>query len=147
MKNPSDAEIEAAERRIEKAERDLASGKKRAKAAIVDFLVKPVTLLGIGIAACALGYYAFKKPPPVPDDWRAKLSKMTRGWIPQRAPTQAETAATAAASTGIMGIVVALAMKYATSQLPGIGYRLLEQSLRKRGAFTPSSDGKTVTLH
>ncbi len=148
MKSPSDAEIEAAERRLEQARRDLKAGKARSKAAFVDFMVRPATLAGIAVAAGALGYYLFKPPPAVPDDWRSRLSKWTHGWIPQRpATTRKEAAATSAATSGIMGIIVSLAMNYATKQLPAVGYRMLEQALRKRGAFTPSADGRSVTLH
>ena len=151
LKPPSDEEIRAAELRLQQAERDLSEGKKRAKAAVVDFVVKPATLLGIAAVAGVAGYMIFRKPKvvEVPDDWRARLSKWTKGLVPPRAPTQTETAVTTAATTtGVMGIIIALAMRYATRQLPGIGLRLFNEAMRKRGAYgTRVPPRPTPTLH
>lgn len=149
LKPPSDEEIRAAELRLQQAERDLSEGRKRARAALLDFAVHPVTLLGIAVAAGVAGYLLFKPPPVVPEDWRSRLTKWTKGLVPPRAPTKAETAATTAATTtGVMGIIVALAMKYATKQLPGIGFKLFNQAMRKRGAYgTPVPARAVTTLH
>ena len=148
LQRPTDEEIRTAELRLQQAERDLSEGSKRAKSAALDVAVHPVTLLAIAVAAGVAGYMLFKRPPVVPEDWRSRLTKWTKGLVPPRAPTQAETAATTAATTtGVMGIIVALAMKYATRQLPGIGFKLLNQAMRKRGAFgtrVPARSGTTL---
>ena len=125
MRGPTDAEIKSAEERLMRARREVLARSLRVKIAGRAALVKPVTLLGVAGAAGIAGYLMFRRPVAV---------EVPR-WSFRRQPTTASTATTAAASTSIAGLVVAFAMRYAMQRLPGIGIKLVEDTLRKRGMW------------
>lgn len=137
MKRPTDEEVRAAVLRLERAEQDFAAGQIRTKAAFLDFVVHPGTLLGVAVAAGAAGYLLFRpqRKAPVKVQWP---------WQPKVSPEVKQTA-----GASLLSLVIALGMRYAMRHLPGIGYRVLGQALRKRGAFAPrvSTAGPSVTLH
>jgi hypothetical protein len=137
MKRPTDEEIRAAELRVEQAERDFGTGKVRTRAALIDTLVKPTTLLGIAAVSGVAGYLLFKPQPKAP-------VKVQWPWQPRVSPEAKQTA-----GASLLSLVAALGVRYAMRHLPGIGYRVLGQALRKRGAFSPrvSTSGTSVTLH
>lgn len=137
MKRPTDEEIRAAELRVEQAERDFATGKVRTQAAMLDFIVHPLTLLGVVVAAAGAGYLLFKPQPKAP-------VKVQWPWQQKVSPEVKQTTA-----ASIVSLLLAFGMRYAMRNLPSIGYRVLGQALRNRGAFSPrvSTSGTGVTLH
>jgi hypothetical protein len=137
MKRPTDEEIRAAERRVEQAERDFGTGTVRTRAAMLDFIVHPVTLLGIAVAAGGAGYLLFKPKPKAP-------VKFQWPWQQKVSPEAKQTA-----GASLLSLVLALGMRYAVRNMPRIGYRVLGQALRKRGAFSSrvSTAPTSVTLH
>ena len=138
MRRPTDEEIRAAELRVERAESDFAAGQVRTKAALLDFIVHPLTLLGVAVAAGGVAYRIFKPKlkAPVKFDWpwdRNKVSPETKQ----------------VAETSVLSLVLAIGVRYLMQNLPSIGFRVLGQAMRKRGAFSRSGStaGTAVTLH
>lgn len=138
MRRPTDEEIRAAELRVERAESDFAAGQVRTKAALLDFTVHPVTLLGIAVAAGGVAYRIFKPKlkAPVKFDWpwnRNKVSPETKQ----------------VAETSVLSLVLAIGVRYLMQNLPGIGFRVLGHTLRKRDAFSRGvpTTGSSTTLH
>ena len=158
MHAPTDQEIEQAEARVTQSRRDFHSSRARVRPAFRATLAKPATLLAVAIAAGAAGYYIFRRPQvKVPDNWLSRWPALSERWaelrskLPGGGPSPATTAATAAAaSTSVMGIVMALAMRYAMQRLPGIGFRVIEQAVRRGTARYGSSSSRAhaaVSLH
>jgi hypothetical protein len=161
IRAPTNHEILLAEQNLMRSRRELAAGRQRLGTAFRNALAKPSTLLGVGLAAGAAGYFLFRRPPVAGavsrlDRWpalRDKLSEL-RAHLPSfGGPSSTATAATAAAaSTSVMGIVLAFAMRYAMQRLPAIGFRWVEQAVRKgaasrAGRSTSPSYGSTPSLH
>ncbi len=125
MRGPTDAEIKSAEERLMRARREVLARSLRVQIAGRAAMVKPVTLLAVAGVAGVAGYLMFQRPP-------VREVEVPR-WSFRRQPTTASTATTAVATTSIAALVVSFALRYAMQRLPGIGMRLIEDTLRKRG--------------
>jgi len=138
MRRPTDEEILAAELRVERAESDFETGQVRTKAALLDFVVHPLTLLGVAVAAGGVAYRIFKPriKAPVKFEWpwnRNKVSLETKQ----------------VAQTSVLSLVLAIGARYLMQNLPSIAFRVLGHTLKKRGAFSrgvPATRSRT-TLH
>jgi len=161
IRAPTNHEILLAEQNLMRSRRDLSAARLRLKTAFRDTLAKPSTLLGVVLAAGAAGYFLFRRPPVAAAvNWLDRWPALSEKWAELRAhlpsfggPSSATTAATAAAgSTSVMGIALAFAMRYAAQRLPAIGFRLVEQAVRKgvasrAGRSTSPSYGSAPSLH
>jgi hypothetical protein len=135
MHAPSDSEILLAEQRFSESRRQVKHSASRARVAFRDTLAKPGTLLGVAGAAGILGYLVFKRPAPEPRNVSHAPSTST---------------APAAASTSLLGILIAFAMRYAAKELPGIGVGLLQKAMRHdagAGAYPATVRSGRATLH
>ena len=151
IRAPTNHEILLAEQDLMRSRRELAAGRVRLKTAFRNTLAKPSTLLGVGLAAGAAGYFLFRRPPAaaVAANWLDRWPALSEKWTELRAhlptfggPSSTTTAATAAAaSTSVMGIALAFAMRYAAQRLPAIGFRLVEQAVRKGVASRAGKSG------
>ena len=147
IRAPTNHEILLAEQNLMRSRRELIAGGQRLKTAFRNTLAKPSTLLGIGFAAGAAGYFLFRRPPvAVAVSWLDRWPALRDKWLELRAhlpsiggPSTAATETTAAGATSLAGIILAFATRYAMQRLPGIGLRMVEDAIRKpRTATTPS---------
>lgn len=138
MRRPTDEEIRAVEVRVEQAESDFKTAKVRTSTALLDFIVHPVTLLGVALAAGGVAYKIFKRKPKAPVKFE---------WPWNRNQVSPETKQVA--QTSLLSLVLAIGIRYLIQSLPSIGFRLLGHSLRKRGAFSRGvpTPGSSTTLH
>ncbi|MEO8202706.1 MAG: hypothetical protein ABI630_02500 [Betaproteobacteria bacterium] len=128
MHKPTEEEIEAAAMRMGDARRSLKADTAKATQAVRNFAVKPATLLSISALAGVAGYLLFRPTPA------KRVRPAHEAQVPQ------------AASTGLIGLVVALASRYAIQRIPRIGFDLIEEAIKRRGKVSAAT-ASSATLH
>lgn len=113
MRRPATAAIEAAELRVAQSRQSIGDSLRRARAAFVANLTRPSTLLLAAGAACLLMWRFARRP---------------------RAGTSSD-GMSIATTTSVLGVVLALVMRYSMQGLPFIA-RQVWASWRKRAAPT-----------
>ncbi len=129
MHKPTEEEIDAAAKRVGDARRSLEADTAKAKRAVRDFAVKPTTLLSISAVAGVAGYLLFRPTP----------AEVVRPRYEAQTPQ--------AAATGLIGLVVALASRYAIQRIPRIGFDLIQEGIKRRGKVSAATASSVATLH
>ena len=156
MHAPTHHEILLAEQRLIQSRRELAAGTVRLRTAFRATLAKPTTLLAAAGAGAIAGYLLFKRPAQVEvaRTWLSRWPALSERWEAMRAhlpsvggPSTTTTAATAAGTTSLAGLIFAFATRYAMQRLPRIGLHMVEDAIRKQRTATTPSYPSGTSLH